>query len=236
MPTAIAIHALFDVLAWASALVTMIVMRKIFYPAHSVPKLNRFSYLTAIIFGAAVSAYIFGTLNLYLSGETGIARSIAGALAGAIIAIEIYKKFAHIKTRTGAIYAAPVAIGIMVGRFGCHFSGLQDFTYGIATNASWGHDFGDGILRYSVQLAESAAMAAFLALYLIMMARKSPFWHANGFYMLVGWYGVERFLLEFLKPYGNALIGMSVFQLLSIGFVVYAVVMIWTNEKKAYLH
>ncbi len=48
--------------------------------------------------------------------------------------------------------------------------------------------------------------------------------------MLVGWYGLERFLLENLKPYGNALIGMSVFQLLSIGFVIYAVVMIWTNR------
>lgn len=232
MSNPIAIHALFDVLAWASALFTMMVMRKVYYPAHSVPKLNRFSYLTAIIFGAAVSAYFFGTLNLYLSGQTGVARSIAGALAGAIVAIEIYKKFANIKTRTGAIYAAPVAIGILVGRFGCHFSGVEDFTYGIATNAAWGHDFGDGILRYPIQLAESTAMAAFLVLYSIMMVKKSPFWHANGFYMLVGWYGLERFLLEYLKPYGNVFIDMSVFQLLSIGFVVYALVMIWTNEKE----
>ncbi len=175
MTSPIAIHALFDGLAWASALVAMMVMRKVYYPSHSVPKLNRFSYLTAIIFGAAVSAYIFGTLNLWLSGQTGVARSIAGALAGAIVAIEIYKKFAQIKTRTGAIYAAPVAIGIMVGRFGCHFSGLDDFTHGIATNAAWGHDFGDGILRYPVQLMESTAMAAFLVVYLVMMAKKSPF-------------------------------------------------------------
>lgn len=228
--SALAVHALFDVLAWFSAFATMWLLRRGRFSSPAVPTVNKFSYLTAVIFGAAIGAYIFGTLNLYLSGQPGIARSIAGALAGAIISIEIYKKAAGITGRTGAIYAAPVAVGIMVGRIGCHFSGIKDFTYGIATGGNFGHDFGDGILRYPVQLAESSAMLAFLAIYLTMMARKSQFWRNNGFYLIVGWYGVERFVLEFWKPYGAAVAGMSVFQILSVVFLAYSVIMSATNR------
>ena len=59
-------------------------------------------------------------------------------------------------------------------------------------------------------------MAAFAALYVAMMARGSRLWREDGFYLAVGFYAVQRFVWEFLKPYDPVLAGMTVFQLLSI--------------------
>ena len=56
---------------------------------------------------AALGAYAFGTLNL-----------IACGIFGGVVGIELYK-----------VVAAPLAIGVALGRIGCYRSGLDDFTY-----------------------------------------------------------------------------------------------------------
>jgi hypothetical protein len=40
-----------------------------------------------------------------------LARSIEGALAGSIVAVELYKRSAQITVRTGARFALPLAVG-----------------------------------------------------------------------------------------------------------------------------
>ena len=45
-------------------------------------------------------------------------------------------------------------------------------------------------------------MAAFLAYALAALARREPFFMRNGFYLLVVFYAAQRFVWEFLKPYG----------------------------------
>ncbi|MEE9375292.1 MAG: prolipoprotein diacylglyceryl transferase family protein, partial [Rhizobiaceae bacterium] len=127
--------------------------------------------------------------------------------------------------RTGAIYALPMTLGIAVGRIGCLLSGLKDFTYGIPTGANWGWDFGDGIMRHPVQLYETIAMLGFAALYAIMIKRGSTGWRTNGFYYAVAFYATERFILEFFKPYGSIIAGFTIFQLLSLGLLGYAMMM-----------
>src|SRR4051812_49460647 len=104
---------------------------------------------------------------------------------------------AGISGRTGARFALPLAVGVAVGRLGCYFAGLDDFTYGTPTALPWGHDFGDGILRHPVQLYESATMAAFAGFYVLRVLRADRFVIANGFYLAVGVYGAQRFLWEF---------------------------------------
>jgi prolipoprotein diacylglyceryltransferase len=167
-------------------------------------------------------------------------RSIEGALAGAIIAIELYKKANGIMARTGAIYALPIALGIAVGRIGCLLSGLEDHTHGVPTSAAWagyvGWDFGDGIPRHPVQLYESLAMAGFAAVYAIMVARGSAFWKTNGFYLMVGFYGLQRFGWELLKPYEGAVVGLSVFQLLSLALIAYAGERMITGHRTLPVH
>lgn len=227
------IHALFDVLAWAVSLAALVLLRRGWFGDQPVAPQLRFGYVMAVLFGAGASAWAFGTLNLDLSGIEGFGRSIEGAVFGAIVAIEIYKRMNGITARTGAIYALPMALGIAVGRIGCLLSGLEDNTHGIATGTDWGWDFGDGIARHPVQLYESLAMAGFCAIYITMLLKGSKRWKRDGFYYAVGFYAVQRFALELLKPYGALFAGLTVFQFLSIVLLVYAVVMIATADRAA---
>lgn len=226
------VHALFDGLAWlAAALVTLALRRTM---ASAFPPGQRLGggYLAAVLLGAAAGAYLLGSLNLWLAGMGGFARSIEGALAGAILAVEIYKHANHIEGRTAALYALPVAVGIAVGRVGCYLAGLDDFTYGTPTDLPWGHDFGDGILRHPVQLYEAAALTLFGAAYLVGLVRRDVFVLRNGFALLVLYYGVQRFGLEFLKPYPKVLVGLTLFQVVCVLLVIYALAIL-QQERSA---
>lgn len=221
------LHALFDGLAWIAAALTALGLKRLFPNAFPPsPLAGDRLYILVVLAGASIGAYLFGSINLWLSGKTGIARSIEGALAGAIVAVELYKAIRHRPGRTAALYALPVAIGIAVGRVGCYFAGLDDFTYGTPTDLPWGHDFGDGVLRHPVQLYESAAMLVFAGLYLVALYRGQRFVIVNGFALVVLYYAVDRFALEYWKPYPAVLFGLTVFQLLSICLSLYAVMML----------
>ena len=222
-----ALHAIFDVAAWLAAGLAgwwLTRLRGLQFPAQS-PQLP---YIAALMFGAGIGAYLFGTLNLMLSGQSGIARSVEGALAGGIVAIELYKWLNGVSLRTGARFALPLAVGIAIGRIGCHLAGLDDFTYGTPTALPWGHDFGDGLLRHPVQLYESLAMAGFAAFYVGATLNRNDFVVTNGFYLALLCYAAQRFVWEFIKPYGTLLGPFSLFHLLSLFILIYAAVMLAT--------
>lgn len=221
------VHTVFDLFAAMAAMgVTMAVHRWRLADATARIESAGFPYAVALIIGAVAGGFGAGTLNLWLSGAPGIGRSIVGALAGAIVAIEIFKRRRGIKGSTGLIFVPAFGTSVVVGRWGCYLSGIEDQTYGIATTLPWGHDFGDGILRHPVQLYESFAMAAFLAFALLMLARRQPLFMGTGFYLLVGFYGAQRFLWEFLKPYGAVLGPFNLFHFICAGLVIYSLVMI----------
>jgi len=225
------LHVVFDVLAWAAAGLAFLWLTRragVRFP----PSPSRdVSYLAALMCGAGVGAVAFGSANLWLSQQVGLARSIEGAVAGGILAVELYKRGAGIAARTGARFALPFAVGVAVGRIGCFLAGLDDFTHGTPTTLPWGTDFGDGVPRHPVQLYESAAMATFAAAYVLYAQRGNAFAIANGFYLAVGFYGAQRFAWEFVKPYG-ALVGpFTLFHALSAAILAYSVVMIATAPR-----
>lgn len=200
--------------------------------AQSIERAGR-GYAVALIVGAAIGGFGFGTFNLWLSGDTGIARSILGALAGAILTIELFKRARGLKGSTGLIFVPAFATSVAIGRWGCFFSGLQDQTHGIATALPWGHDFGDGVIRHPVQLYESFSMAAFLIFVVWALAVRWPPFVRHGFYLLVLFYTSQRFLWEFLKPYA-ALIGpFNLFHFICIGLICYSVVMMGGIRERA---
>jgi len=224
------IHASFDVLAWLAAAAAALWVTRTGRVTFPLPEPLRLSYLAVLLIGAALGAVLFGSANLWLSGMPGLARSIEGGIAGGIVAIELYKRFAGITARTGARFALPFAVGVAVGRIGCFLSGIDDFTHGTPTTLPWGHDFGDGVLRHPVQLYESAAMALFAIVYVMRVRAGDRFWIANGFYLAVAYYGAQRFVWEFWKPYGTIIGPFTLFHLLSAAVLVYAVVMIATAK------
>jgi len=179
-------------------------------------------YIASASLGATLGAYLIGSANLWLTGIPGVARSIAGSLAGAIVAIEILKAVTGIRGATGLRFVAPLAAAIAIGRIGCFLAGLDDMTYGTPTSLPWGVDFGDGVRRHPVQLYESMAMAIFLAAFVILVRRGNEPVLRNGFYLFVGVYAAQRFVWEFLKPYGTVIGPFNLFHLLSIALIAYA--------------
>jgi prolipoprotein diacylglyceryltransferase len=229
------VHTVFDAAAWlAAGLSLWWLTRRAQVQFPSAPIAN-LSYVAVLAFGAGVGAVAFGTLNMWLSQQAGIARSIEGAVAGGTLAVELFKRSAGITARTGARFALPLAVGVAVGRIGCYFAGIDDFTYGTPTALPWGHDFGDGVPRHPVQLYESATMTAFALVYVCLALQGNRFLIDNGFYLAVGLYGAQRFVWEFLKPYGGLLGPFTLFHLLSAAIVGYSAAMIATapNPRSA---
>jgi prolipoprotein diacylglyceryltransferase len=229
------VHTVFDLLAALSAMaMTLLVYR--WRLGENAKKIETagVTYALALVAGAAAGGYIAGTLNLWLTGLPGIGRSIVGALAGAILAVEIFKFVKGIKGSTGLIFVAAFATSVAVGRWGCYLSGIEDQTYGRPTMLPWGHDFGDGILRHPVQLYESFAMTGFLIVALVLIWRRNPFFMKNGFYLLVLFYAAQRFLWEFLKPYGSILGPFNLFHFLCAALVIYSCVMLGRNHERTH--
>ena len=218
------IHLIFDVAGWISAwLIGRYVVPR-YFSSQRTP-LRDPGYFIALGLGAIAGALVFGSLNMSLAGIWQIGHSIAGAVAGGIVGVELYKLFAGIRGSTGGQFVAPLALGIAVGRLGCFFSGLPDFTYGTPTALPWGVDFGDGIPRHPVQLYESAAMLLFLGFYLNGLRTHSQLVRGQGFYLFTGCYAVQRFAWEFLKPYPAVLGPFNVFHLICIALLGYSVFM-----------
>ena len=230
----LAIHTAFDALAWASAAGLAFVLSRIARIDFPVSFAQRPSYYAALAASSGLGAYLFGTLNMIACGRWEVARSIEGAIVGAVFGIEVYKRFAGVTARTGARFAAPFAIGIVVGRFGCFFSGIDDFTYGTPTRLPWGHDFGDGVMRHPVPLYESGAMAVFLLAYLIAVHGDRRWIVVNGFYLAALWYAAQRFLWEYFKPYAPVVGPLTLFQLLSLALGAYALAMLATSKGRSH--
>ena len=224
IPTNPSLHLLFDLLAWASAgLLARFLYRWRLKEAAAkvVQRLGPF-YVVALAFGAIAGAWGFGSINTGLTALPHPSHSIAGALAGAIIAVELYKAARGIAGSTGVIWVGPLALGIAVGRLGCLFAGLSDETFGIPTDLPWGMDLGDGVPRHPVQLYESLAMLGFLAVYLAALRRRAAWTRERAFYLFVLFYAVQRFAWEFLKPYPRLLGPLDLFQLLALAMIFYA--------------
>jgi phosphatidylglycerol:prolipoprotein diacylglycerol transferase len=215
------VHLLFDVLAWLAGGLLLRTIYKWRIAAIAEPAARTFSpgYVIALAAGVVAGAWLAGSLN------TGIAHpshSVAGGLAGGIAAVELWKAARGISISTGAIWVGPLALGIAVGRVGCFLTGLSDQTYGTATALPWGVDFGDGVRRHPVQLYESAAMLAFLTVYVVALARRAQWTRTTAFYVFVLTYAVQRFAWEMVKPYPRVIGPLDVFQLLALGMIGYA--------------
>ena len=125
-------------------------------------------------------------------------KTIVGGLLGGWLAVETAKWLLGIKTRTGDLYAAPICVGVAIGRIGCFFAGLADDTYGSPTTLPWAVDFGDGVPRHPTQLYELLFLAALA--WLLWRWNARPHTQGRVFRAFMAIYLSWRFLIDFLKP------------------------------------
>jgi hypothetical protein len=224
VPTAPWAHTIGDFAAWAAAAAAGIWQSRRW--PKQVEHLSRNTnpdYFLALGIGALVGAWLCGSANT-LRMSLVPSHSIAGALAGGIVGVELWKWRHGIRHSTGGTFVLPICVGIIIGRFGCLFSGLADYTYGLPTSLPWAVDLGDGIGRHPVQIYESLAMTAFSAIYLRARFKGSNWAAQHGFHAMIIAYASQRFLWEFLKPYPTLVGPLNVFHFLMLGLLIYGII------------
>jgi len=159
-------------------------------------------------------------------------KTIVGAIAGGWLAVEGTKRLLRVESRTGDLFAAPLAVAIAIGRIGCFLTGLDDHTYGTPTTLPWGIDFGDGIPRHPAPLYEALFLAA-LALLLLRLGR-----HGAGggdlFRLFVVAYFGYRLVADLWKPIGCRGLGLAAIQWTALaGLAVAAPDMLrWLRDRR----
>lgn len=197
-------HLLLETLGYTFGFLVFRRLRKKYGDA--VSDATRWSVITAGVAGAAIGSRMLFWFEdprltfahwhdaVYLmSGKT-----IVGGLIGGLFAVEWVKRQISEKSSTGDLFAAPIALGLAIGRIGCFLGGLPDGTYGTPTSLPWGVDFGDGIPRHPTQLYESI-FAIGLFLFLLRMMKRP---HRNGdiFKAFMVVYMSWRLAIDFWKP------------------------------------
>jgi len=151
-----------------------------------------------------------GRLDLLLSG-----RTIVGGIIGGALAVYVTKKRLHITQRLGNYLVPSLCIGIFFGRIGCFLAGC---CYGTATTLPWGVDFGDGIARNPTQLYEALFVLVLFVYAQIMRDRYEP---GELFRRFMIAYFSWRFLLEFMRVNPVSAMGLTYYQVASVGVVLF---------------
>lgn len=126
-------------------------------------------------------------------------RTIVGGLLGGLIGVELTKKWLGVRQRSGDLFVFPILLGLAIGRIGCALGGLEDNTYGIATDLPWGIDLGDGVRRHPTNLYEIAWLAC-IWIVLLLIERNWTLVPGARFSIFMVLYLEYRFIVEFIKP------------------------------------
>lgn len=147
-------------------------------------------------------------------------KSIVGGLMGGLICVELVKKAIRVTASSGDLMVYPLILAMIIGRMGCFFAGLEDGTYGVATQLPWGINFGDGIRRHPTNLYEIFFwMMLWLSLH--FAGRRFEFADGARFKIFLSSYLVFRLLIEFIKPAYIFGIGVSMIQLVCVAGILY---------------
>ena len=147
-------------------------------------------------------------------------RTVVGGLLGGLFGVELTKKFIGVRTSSGDLFTFPLILGMMVGRVGCLLGGLEDNTFGVATDLPWGLDLGDGVKRHPTNLYEILWLAVIWSVLLALEKR----WNlASGarFKLFMVLYLAFRFAVEFIKPLPIIALGLSSIQWACVAGLLY---------------
>jgi phosphatidylglycerol:prolipoprotein diacylglycerol transferase len=132
------------------------------------------------------------------------------------------------------VFAPGIALGHVIGRFGCLFAGC---CYGKPTTRAWGITFTDpfaaanvgtplGVALHPTQLYEAGAELLILILLLVTERKGRPF-PGRTFWLYMLLYAISRFVIEFYRGDDRGTVGMfSTSQFISIVLAPLAIVML----------
>ena len=228
MLTPTQLHTLFELGAYAVGFQLFVRERRRFPTTAGLALSARLTLILGAILGAAVGArlswWLQDPLTAFADFPDALAlmqgKSILGGLLGGVVGVELAKWRLEVHESTGDAFVVPIIAGLIIGRIGCHLTGLSDHTAGVASALPWAHDFGDGITRHPAAMYE----VLFLLLWSVLIALLAKRLHARGdrFRLLMLGYLCFRFGVEYLKPRPFAYpFGLSGLQWLCLGGVAY---------------
>ena len=199
------LHLLFEALAYTAGFRYFLYERRR-QPGTALPPLDSLWICAGAIAGAALgskvafwaqySDYIYAHRfepAVLLGGKT-----IVGGLLGGLLGVELAKRLRGIHRSTGDTFVFPLIAGMLIGRLGCLFGGIEDNTYGNPTGLPWAVVYADGIPRHPAPLYE----ALFLVVVWIAITRCRARLVVPGdaFKLFMASYLAFRFAIDFIKP------------------------------------
>ncbi|MCR4313838.1 MAG: prolipoprotein diacylglyceryl transferase, partial [Candidatus Uhrbacteria bacterium] len=135
--------------------------------------------------------------------------SISGGLVGAVlVGIWFLKRRGMPLLEYADVMAFGLPLGSFVGRIGCFLTHLHP---GIPTDFFLGVLYPDGIVRHDLGLYLSLDGLVLFHVFLFLSRRRLPKGSFIVGYLL--WYGVSRFLLDFLRATDGAIVDVRYFGL-----------------------
>jgi phosphatidylglycerol:prolipoprotein diacylglycerol transferase len=138
------------------------------------------------------------------------------------------------------VFAPAIALGHVVGRFGCFFAGC---CYGRPTSLPWGITFHDpfaasyvgtplGVPLHPTQLYEAGAELLILGVLLVTEKKGRPF-EGRTFWAYMLMYGISRFIIEIFRGDERGMIaGLSTSQFISVVLVPLSLAMlVWLSRQ-----
>jgi phosphatidylglycerol---prolipoprotein diacylglyceryl transferase len=203
-----ALHPLFESLAYLGGYA--VYRRERSHQGDTLDDSQRWIVIAAAAVGALLGSHLLGVLEQWPRlSASGISlprafllpggKTIVGGLLGGWLLVECTKHVKGIRSRTGDLFAVPLAVGIAIGRIGCFLAGVADDTYGKPTRLPWGIDFGDGIRRQPTQLYEIIFLLA-LAYCCRRLLLRRPHKQGSVFRVFLAAYLAFRLVIDFFKP------------------------------------
>lgn len=219
------IHLILEYLAFFVAFRYYVVLRK--KSDDAITTNNRLSIILGAALGALIGSRLVGFLEnplIELSTHNLIqllnTKTIMGGLFGGLIGVELMKKRIGEKQSSGDLFVLPIIVGVFIGRIGCFLLGVNEFTYGTATDFIFGMNLGDDIIRHPIALYELVLLAILFVSFKKIQATKNV---ENGiffkWFMII--YFTFRFFIEFLKPNVFYVVRLSSIQILCIICLLY---------------
>ena len=219
------VHSAFVTLA---LVVGLIIMRRLRYPAKQ-HGLETYRLLPALIAGALIGAKLPVFISYGWHMEFLLAgKSYLGAVLGAFVAINLYKRLKGVSGSFGDRYVIPLSVSAGIGKVGCFFYGCCSGTASdwiIAVTNRWGEQV------HPVQLYEALFQWSCAGLfYWLYKNNKLVDCHFQLYFLL---YLVFRLLIEFIRIEPRVALGLTVYQLMSLIFVPIFGVMLYGRLKSS---
>jgi phosphatidylglycerol:prolipoprotein diacylglycerol transferase len=157
-----------------------------------------------------------------------------GLIAALFVAVWLVRRYNLALWTTADLFAPGIALGHVIGRFGCLMAGC---CYGRPTSVPWAITFTNpaaaanvgtplGVPLHPTQLYDAGAELAILLL-LLFTERRGKTFSGRTFWLYVLLYGISRFIIEFFRGDDRGVIlGVSTSQFVSLIAVPVAVIML----------